>query len=423
MINQISAGDILTVEKLNEIISNTNNIVSDVLAISGLSEMIEDIEQAQIDYNGIEQSISSMEEDSAQLALDIPILSEDVDTLASDVSALEGTVTSIEGTVSILDSDYDAFVGLVNTQDLEINTAIDNLDALEIIVGNLMSDMIQLQADIEYLQTHGSSIGMTADENITVGSGGTYATLTLAINYCKTLIPCGHRVFISLLTGFAMNEQILLQNCDLSFVKITHAVGGTVVMVGTSSLTVGVSYDDGVTTVYPAFSGVNAKLPVIELTFRLDVDRVVGKVGMLLVGENACGIINGTNCGFQYFATNLLTAKMARASAQKSVLDHGNKGIYALSQSVANVSYASLSYSDLYSIDSRDGAKVFACKCYANYDFKAIICFNAEVFMTGTTGNVELIDTYYGGILHVDGTTGTTNIAINSVTADGIIFR
>ena len=114
----------------------------------------------------------------------------------------------------------------------------------------------------------------------TVGVGGDFATLNLAINWCKRVIPNGYKVTLQLVVGFVMQEQVMLNNTNLGFVEI---IGTDVVTsIDGAYITNGIILDGGLSPFYPAFYGYNSILPVINhrFTFSSNVpagDIVTGK--------------------------------------------------------------------------------------------------------------------------------------------------
>ena len=78
----------------------------------------------------------------------------------------------------------------------KLNELVDGINALDIVV-------------------------LTEDITKTVGNGGDFTTLNLAINWCKKVMPNGHTVTLQLVAGFIMAEQILLENVNLGFVTIS----------------------------------------------------------------------------------------------------------------------------------------------------------------------------------------------------------
>ena len=65
---------------------------------------------------------------------------------------------------------------------------------------------------------------LTANVTKTVGSGGDFVTLTEALNWCKTLIPNGFTLTLSLLVGYQI-EPLDYTNVDFGFVNLISSDG------------------------------------------------------------------------------------------------------------------------------------------------------------------------------------------------------
>ena len=78
----------------------------------------------------------------------------------------------------------------------KLNEMVDGINALDIVV-------------------------LTENITKTVGIGGDFATLNLAIDWCKKVIPNGYKVKLNILTGTIIQEYLKFLNVDLRFVEIT----------------------------------------------------------------------------------------------------------------------------------------------------------------------------------------------------------
>ena len=65
---------------------------------------------------------------------------------------------------------------------------------------------------------------LTADITKTVGIGGDFVTLTEALNWCKTLIPNGFTLTLSLLVGYQI-EPLDYTNVNFGFVTLISSDG------------------------------------------------------------------------------------------------------------------------------------------------------------------------------------------------------
>ena len=73
---------------------------------------------------------------------------------------------------------------------------------------------------------------LTTDITKTVGSGGDFATLNSAINWCKKIIPNGYKVIISIIGGTTIQESLIFKNVDLRFVEIISSDSSVVTVDG-----------------------------------------------------------------------------------------------------------------------------------------------------------------------------------------------
>jgi hypothetical protein len=134
---------------------------------------------------------------------------------------------------------------------------------------------------------------------VTVGSGGNFTTINAALEYLSG-IRRGHKTgtgvtgvtaTISLLTGFTMNEQVILRGVDMGWVTIT-AVDPAVTIVR-SALTVRPTGSNN----YAAFTGYeNAVLPVIGAQFSMNSTGTATERGGVFVWKNS-GVVVLPDCG------------------------------------------------------------------------------------------------------------------------------
>lgn len=106
-----------------------------------------------------------------------------------------------------------------------------------------------------------------SDKTVTVGAGGDFATINDALTGLSGLKPLykksGFAATISLLSGFVMEEQVLLRGIDLSWITITSV--DAEVVVDPSAITTELVDLDNIT---PIFGGIdNAYLPILDVLF------------------------------------------------------------------------------------------------------------------------------------------------------------
>lgn len=156
----------------------------------------------------------------------------------------------------------------------------------------------QLFAAIQALISASGAIFTPLD--ISVGTGGDYATINEAIAHISRFRPVygipSIRATITLLAGFVMAEQIICDGNDLSWITITNT--DAVVPVTETAITkvVGaVDYGFAVTPVIAAIKG--GKSPYIDVVFRYDTRLADGRTGLFAAGAGS--VINGFHTGCQ----------------------------------------------------------------------------------------------------------------------------
>ena len=134
-------------------------------------------------------------------------------------------------------------------------------------------------------------IVLTGDITKTVGSGGDFATLNLAVDWCKKVIPNGYKVTLQLVADFIMQEQVMLNNINLGFVEI---IGTNVVTsIDGAYITNGIILDGDLSPFYPAFYGYNSIMPVINhrFTFSSNVPAGVNSYGIVVRKNSYCKVL------------------------------------------------------------------------------------------------------------------------------------
>ena len=155
----------------------------------------------------------------------------------------------------------------------------------------------------------------------TVGTGGDYATLNSAIENVSLKYPqyklSGVRVTLQLLTGFVMQEQLIVDGKDLGWITIT-AVDATTT-VDPAYITVSA---DGT---YAVFAGINhATLPKISAVFAFASYQAI--VGIYL--KNGSSIVVDAG-GFNYAAMGINCRRVSNASVRDSSFQYCGHGVYA----------------------------------------------------------------------------------------------
>lgn len=108
---------------------------------------------------------------------------------------------------------------------------------------------------------------LTANTTKTVGAGGDFATLGLALDWCKKVLSNGFKVNLNILSGHLISEQIILENCDFRFLQI-DSVDDTVYM-NKASMTVTPNFVENY-SYCPAFSLYKTNMGKINTKLRLN---------------------------------------------------------------------------------------------------------------------------------------------------------
>ena len=222
---------------------------------------------------------------------------------------------------------------------------------------------------------------LQSDLTVTVGSGGDYATINAALEdivarYYPTYKSGGNcpRVTISLLSGFVMSEQVLVESLDLSWITITGDDAETVIDRSALVTSFGGSYS--------AFCAINGgALPIIGQLFNMDTSGN-GAVRDGVRVNNGSTVIILSGCG---------------------VKNAGRHGVTTNQSSVCAV-----------------GA-IFtgAITCGITTNGGIVYAVDSDVSGAGVYG-FEVIK---GGIISAKGATGTLSQTANTLTANGIIFQ
>lgn len=204
-------------------------------------------------------------------------------------------------------------------------------------LGTVLKNWDKVYADSVLIGGEPIKRKLTSNLTVTVGSGGDFPTINAALAhvvstyypvYLSTaVVP---RVTIQLLSGFVMNEQVLIGPLDLSWITITGVDAETVI--NRSALT---TYWGGG---YPAFGAANGGfLPIIGQLFNMDTSGtasnrhgIVAYSNSRAIVFNGCGVKNAGSIGIIATCSSTINAEGANASGAGSI------GIYVASGSTIN---------------------------------------------------------------------------------------
>ena len=270
----------------------------------------------------------------------------------------------------------------------KLNELVDGINALDIVV-------------------------LTEDITKTVGIGGDFATLNLAIDWCKKVIPNGYTVTLKLVVGFVMAESVLIESCDLRFVKIVRSNTDAIVI------------DRGSITENYVFKGIKSYMPYIyEVNFTMNgtMSASSPKTFMRLEGLGAYSEYRGALNNIEYMARVYSCAEIhfiiKGTSLYGYTFDFNAKGnvigIFSAIRFGFQVDwYSEVNFGNGVITLSRNG----------------IVVSKSSKFSM-PYGNITMADSYYkaftvldGGIIQVNGTDGTLSQTANTITKNGIIFQ
>ena len=265
----------------------------------------------------------------------------------------------------------------------------------------------------------------------TVGPGGQFATINAALrelsSYRMRYEPQGVSARIRLLAGFVMQEQVLVVGVNLSWVTIT--ADDPVVTIRRAALTLGLP-EPAIRR--PAFGAAHGGfLPRLGCLFEMDltgVDQVCDGIRLLsqsgAVIMPGCGVRRASavglrcNDGSAAFASGAIFS----ASAVAGAAAYGAGTITADGADFSNSGGTGVSLQNA-SRGSVEGANCSGCNTAGIYVGSASNCSarsaNARRVAANSPSDIVVGE---GGICNATLATGGTSVAINTVSAAGLIF-
>lgn len=133
-------------------------------------------------------------------------------------------------------------------------------------------DFNRIEGNIEHL--FNVKVDRAVSETVTVGENGDFQTINAAIEYLSRKRPehvtSGEiKAEIQLLSGYTMQEQVFVENVDLSWIVITSEA--STVTINRSSLSRIINVDMPPSfSIRPAFAAFNGFLPIIDVMFSMN---------------------------------------------------------------------------------------------------------------------------------------------------------
>lgn len=216
---------------------------------------------------------------------------------------------------------------------------------------------------------------------VTVGSGGDFATINAAIESLtrrsRIHTAAGWEAVITLQSGFVMEEQVMIDGLNLGWIKI-EAVDAVTTISRAALTTTVASYQ-------PAFGVIRGQLPTIRCLFNMDTSGVPAEQSGIQVRPGGIAYID-TGCGITNATARGLHCIEARVWAEGSIWDGaGNVGAR-----IGNMSHASLRNASFVGcatgIAASGGSSVSAQMCDFDGCATGVRCeHGSTVYMGGST--------------------------------------
>ena len=257
-------------------------------------------------------------------------------------------------------------------------------------------------------------IVLTDNTTKTVGSGGDFTTLNLAINWCKKVIPNGYKVTLQLMAGFVMAESVLLENVDLRFVTIISTNSDAIII-------------DRVSIIESCvFKGLNSYIPnIYEVNFTMNgvMDFGSTKTFMRVEGLGSYGEYRGNLDNIEYFS------RVYDCGEIKFIIYDGIS-MYGFSFSFNSKGMLGGGFRAKYRGVYLDWhSEAFFGNGRLTVDYNGITAERGSKFslfygdVTNLNSGYEGFTVLTGSIISANGSTGTLSQTANTITANGIIFK
>ena len=247
------------------------------------------------------------------------------------------------------------------------------------------------------------------DNEVTVGSGGDFDTLTEAISYLSQFYPVyikgGINCTVTILSGTTISEQIYVEKQDLQFITI---------LAEDAYVPVDATYFDTTANAHdargnvPFFAGENAaKLPTIGCLFRLTVEQQEEKTvcGLLANRGSECVIL--PDSGFEYFYDGIISNNESSVTIREGICRHITRyALHARHNGEISARSADITYNGVAAIADRI-ADLDVREAVFDHSTQCIICYNVSRVCSNATssgsaencgnGTDPLIDVRSGG--------------------------
>lgn len=266
------------------------------------------------------------------------------------------------------------------------------------LVDQINTNMVNISGNSDDIEVNTTKLALieilTADTTKTVGSGGDFTTLNLALSWCKKVIPNGYNITLNILSGTTIQEYVYLENQDLSFVTISSV--DTTVTIDGDYLT----DNDG--TFVSFIHGINSKMPIVNFNMTLINESSTYNSIAIYLEENS----------IMKFGDNITISNFVYEGVRLNY----NSSIHFNVVTITGV---------LYGITAMHGSRVSCTSSTISGTTRGIQSLwgstvdASDCACSGTTG-------FYvgsGGIINASSGTGVLSQTANTITSSGIIFQ
>jgi hypothetical protein len=272
--------------------------------------------------------------------------------------------------------------------------------------------------NLPYILDPGYSNLVSSSIILTIGPSGDYQTINGAIGYLSRHYPIyvngGIDVDMLLLSGFVMEEQVLLRSLDLSWATIKGEDAET--FVERDSLTTNFG------GLFPVFGAMNgARLPKIDHQFSVnETGSHEDRAGVYCcVGSKAIILGGGVrkNVKFPLFASG---SSLVEADAMTKPIDFSGTNVYYDGVDITHTCIMGIKNSIIHmnSIKAVGGS----VNGTLSGGGSTIVALNSDCKMGSSESNNDIV-VMNGSFITANGAIGGTSQQVNIPTADGIIFK
>jgi hypothetical protein len=267
------------------------------------------------------------------------------------------------------------------------------------------------------------TIGDNTDRTVTVGSGGDFSTLNLALESLSRTVPAyksgGFEAKIQLLSGYIETERIRVSNIDLSWIRIVAQGDATISIEPAASMIDWLTVDGGGSSpiIDASFSLVYA-ISTNHLMAANNGSKLIlgngrtfdggGNANTIVTVTGGSSLLTESNCTFQGTGginTTILVNGLSSADLDFCTIKDG--GISALLSSTVSANFTTI-----------NSTATLRPAIFATLSSRIGV---SNGTITAPSG-IDIAGVEKGGIISLDGVTGSTSQTRDTLTSDGIIF-